>query len=184
MLFLVMGVAMLVDGARGDQHMTLVDFGANNPDLRMGITDDGVMGGLSKGEVEVTEQGTAVFSGTLSLENNGGFSSLRIQGGDWNLEGWNGIVLKVRGDGRTYDLRLTTDERFQGSAVSFRGKFKTVRSKWTTVKVSFSDLRASWRGRSLDTKFDPARIEDMGIILADKKAGPFSLEMEWMKSWK
>ena len=114
--------------------------------VEMGITDDGVMGGLSKGKVSKTDQGTYLFSGTLSLENNGGFSSLRMSGGDWNLDGWEGIEIEVKGDGRTYDLRLTTDEKFRGSSVSFSGKFETKKGEWTKVRVPFSALEASWRG--------------------------------------
>ncbi|NIP97742.1 MAG: CIA30 family protein, partial [Akkermansiaceae bacterium] len=93
-------------------------------------------------------------------------------GGGWKLKDWKGMVLKVRGDGRTYDLRLTTDERFRNSAVSFRARFETAKGEWTVVKVPFSELKAGWRGRELDRKFDPARIEGIGIIVADKKAGP------------
>ena len=184
-LILVMGGGLFLPGAvLGDQRKTLIDFGNLPEGLEMQITDDGVMGGLSKGNIRLTDRGTALFSGTLSLENNGGFSSLRMAGGDWNLEGWKGIVLKVKGDGRSYDLRMTTDERFRGSAVSFRGRFPTVEGEWITVKVPFDQLRAGWRGRQLDTPFDPSKIEGIGVILADKKPGAFALEMQWVQAWK
>lgn len=183
-LLLVLGAGMLIEGALGDQQKVLVDFGKKNSEIRMGITDDGVMGGLSKGKVELTQRGTAMFSGTLSLKNNGGFSSLRMAGGDWNCKGWNGIVLKVRGDGRTYNLRLTTDERFRGSAVSFQGAFKTMKDEWTLVKVPFSALQASWRGRALSNQFDPSKLEGLGVTLADKKPGQFRLEIASIKAWK
>ena len=38
------------------------------------IVNDGVMGGLSKGEMDMNEEGNGVFRGRVSLENNGGFS--------------------------------------------------------------------------------------------------------------
>lgn len=180
----LVGAGMGASGVRADQRRNLVDFSEENEGVTMGITDDGVMGGLSKGAIRRTDEGSVVFSGTLSLENNGGFSSLRMAGGEWNLEGWKGIVLKVRGDGRTYDLRLTTNEHHRGSAVSFRGSFQTRKGEWVEAKIPFSELEAGWRGRTLDTKFDPARIEGLGIILADKQPGSFHLEVQWMKGWK
>lgn len=152
--------------------------------VEMGITDDGVMGGLSKGKVSKTDQGTYLFSGTLSLENNGGFSSLRMSGGDWNLDGWEGIEIEVKGDGRTYDLRLTTDEKFRGSSVSFSGKFETKNGEWTKVRVPFSALEASWRGMELDREFNPAKIDGLGITIADKVQGPFKLEFRSLAAWK
>ena len=152
--------------------------------VEMGITNDGVMGGLSKGKVTKTEEGTYLFSGDLSLENNGGFSSLRMNGGDWNLDGWRGIEIEVKGDGRTYDLRVTTDETYRDSSVSFSGKFETKKDEWTKVRVPFSSLKASWRGRELDREFDPAKIESLGITIADKVQGPFKLEFRTFVAWK
>ena len=161
----------------------LIDF-KKDPKVKMGITDDGVMGGLSKGQMKKSEEGNLLFSGTLSLQNNGGFSSLRMDIGRWNLEGWQGIEVKVKGDGRTYDLRVTTDERFRRSPISFRGKISTEKGKWTTVKVPFSELKGGWRGMTLKNEFDPSKIETIGITVADKKEGAFALEVESIKAWK
>lgn len=153
-------------------------------EVKMSITDDGVMGGLSKGKISETDEGSYLFNGNLSLENNGGFSSLRTDGAEWNLVGWKGIEIEVKGDGRTYDLRLTTDERFRNSPVSFSAKFPTKKGEWTKVRVSFTDLKASWRGKSLDRKFDPAKIGGMGITMADGTQGDFRMEFLTLAAWK
>lgn len=180
----VMG--LMVAGAVSVQGETkeLVDFGKEQPGISMGITDDGVMGGLSKGKMEKTDEGVLKFWGTLSLENNGGFSSFRMDIGEWNLEGWKGLELKVKGDGRSYNLRLTTDERFRGSPVSFQAEVPTVKGEWKTVRVPFAELKAGWRGMTLKTAFDPAKIEGAGIILADKNAGKFEMEVKSISAWK
>ena len=68
------------------------------------IVDDGVMGGLSKGERDISKDGILRFFGTLSLENNGGFSSLRTGDVKLDLSGAEGVILRVKGDGRTYQL--------------------------------------------------------------------------------
>ncbi len=152
--------------------------------LSMQIVNDGVMGGLSLGKIKVSADGTAVFSGTLSLENNGGFSSVYLGRGAWDLHDWKGIEMKIRGDGRTYDLRLETDELFRNDNVNFRDQFKTESDSWITVQVPFSGLRPSWRGRQLNNRFDPAKIESISIVLADKQEGPFQLEIAEISAYR
>ena len=55
------------------------------------IVNDGVMGGLSQSEIVLSDSNTAVFQGTVSLENNGGFSSTRTSPRFYNLAGYNGM---------------------------------------------------------------------------------------------
>lgn len=148
------------------------------------VVDDGVMGGLSKGNLNVSEDGILVFEGKLSLENNGGFSSIRTGNFDKDLSAADGLVARVRGDGRTYQLRLYTDARYRGMRVSFKAEFPTQEGEWTEVKVPFEDFVGSFRGRLLkDAEFDPAAVEGVGLLLADKKAGPFQLKVDWIRSY-
>jgi len=162
----------------------LIDFSKNLEGIEIGVTNDGVMGGLSQGKVENTTSGTIHFSGKLSLKNNGGFSSLRMRSAKWNLEGWKGIELRVKGDGRSYGFRATTDQRFRRSRVSFTSYFKTSKDKWITIRVPFSAMKAGWRGRQLDREFDPAKISGIGVILGDKLEGPFTLKIKSISAWR
>ena len=77
---------------------------------------DVVMGGVSSGGIERTEENTGIFSGELSLENNGGFASVRALVGRQDLSSFEGLEIRVRGDGRRYQLRLRMDDRFDGIA--------------------------------------------------------------------
>ena len=124
------------------------------------------------------------FRGNISLQNNGGFSSFRIAGKLWDLSAWKGVEILVKGDGRAYGLRATTDERFLRSSVSFTADFKTEEDQWVKLRIPFSAMKASWRGRKLDRNFDPAQIKGLGIILADKQAGKFALEIKSISAWK
>jgi NADH dehydrogenase [ubiquinone] 1 alpha subcomplex assembly factor 1 len=162
----------------------LIDFSKNLEGMEIGVTNDGVMGGLSQGKFKNTESGTIHFSGKLSLKNNGGFSSLRMRGVQWNLEEWKGIELRVKGDGRNYGFRVTTDQSFRGSRVSFTSDFQTSKDKWITIRVPFSAMQAGWRGRQLDRKFDAAKISGIGVILADKLEGLFTLEIKSVSVWR
>ena len=151
---------------------SLTEFSASdNERLGWGVVDDGVMGGLSQGNLEFTKRGTLVFSGDLSLDNNGGFSSLRT--GDLNLDLSDsaGLLARVKGDGRKYQVRLASDARYRGMEVSFMAEFATKKDEWVEVRVPFDQLVGSWRGRSLEEEtFNPATVQRLGLILADKKA--------------
>ena len=148
------------------------------------VVDDGVMGGLSKGKLSISDKGILKFSGKLSLENNGGFSSIRTDKVELDLSDSTGLVARVRGDGRTYQMRLTSDARYRGMEISFMAEFATKKDKWTEVKVPFSEFTGSWRGRSLpDEKFNPADVRRLGFLLADKNPGDFELEVDWIHAF-
>ena len=162
----------------------LIDFTDKKAGHQMNVVNDGVMGGLSQGIIEMTQNDSLLFRGNISLQNNGGFSSFRIAGKLWDLSAWKGVEILVKGDGRTYGLRATTDETFLRSSVSFTADFKTVKDEWVKLQIPFSKMKASWRGRKLDRNFDPAQIKGLGIILADKQAGKFALEIKSISAWK
>ena len=107
----------------------LIDFTDKKAGHQMNVVNDGVMGGLSQGTIEMTQNDSLLFKGNISLQNNGGFSSFRIAGKLWDLSAWKGVEILVKGDGRTYGLRATTDETFLRSSVSFTADFKTVKDE-------------------------------------------------------
>ena len=148
------------------------------------VVDDAVMGGLSKGKIEISKDGILNFNGNLSLDNNGGFSSLRTSKINLNLSGADGLVARVKGDGRTYQMRFNTDARFRGREVSFKSDFETKKNQWIEIKVPFEDFSGSFRGMNLKKeKFDPAKIQRIGLLLGDKKAGPFELKVDWIRTY-
>jgi monofunctional biosynthetic peptidoglycan transglycosylase len=159
----------------------IIDFDdAQSQKMTWSIVNDGVMGGLSRGNVDFNGNGTMVFRGQLSLDNNGGFSSVRSSRRPLNLSSSKGLELRVRGDGRTYEFRLTTDERFRGREMSFKVFLPTQRD-WKTVLLPFTDFQGTWRGMSLpDKTFDPSKVQRMSIFIADKKEGSFEIEIDWI----
>lgn len=159
---------------------TLLSFDAGADEPRWVAVNDGVMGGRSQGGPELAE-GRLRFAGVLSLENNGGFSSVRTLGRSFDLSGARAVVLRVRGDGRTYQLRLATDASYRGITVSWGGEFATVAGQWTEVRVPLAGLRPSVRGVALQgPSMDPARVRELGLLLGDKRAGPFQLDVDWI----
>ena len=147
------------------------------------IVDDGVMGGLSKGKFNISDDKKLKFSGNLSLENNGGFSSIRSKRTAMDLSQFNGIKMRVKGDGRKYKLRLESDSRYRRMAVSFQHEFSTSKDGWSEVFIPFDKLKASFRGWNLPgMKFNSKSIQRVGLIIADKIEGPFELHVDWIKA--
>jgi NADH dehydrogenase [ubiquinone] 1 alpha subcomplex assembly factor 1 len=62
---------------------------------RWRIVNDGVMGGLSSSKA-IVEDDKIIFSGNVSLENNGGFASLRSPVKDYNFERFQELKLKSK----------------------------------------------------------------------------------------
>lgn len=148
------------------------------------IINDGVMGGLSQSSMTVTEEGIAVFQGTVSLRNYGGFASTRTRPRTLGLDNFSGILVRVRGDGRNYQFRIRTSGRFDGVAYGY--EFATVKGEWLTVRVPFADCVPTFRGRVLSgvDPVQPELIQQVGFMIADKKEGPFRLEIDWIKAYE
>ena len=145
------------------------------------IVNDGVMGGVSSSEFVDSGEGYAVFAGVLSLDNNGGFASVRGLVPDGAMADHTGIALRVRGDGRTYQVRFRTDRRFDG--IAYMAKVQPRAGEWETIVIPFSEFEATWRGRTPRgaPPLDPGAIGQIGILIGDKVEAPFRLDVEWIR---
>lgn len=143
--------------------------------------NDGVMGGRSDGRFRINPEKKMEFFGTLSLENNGGFASVRSKEAKLGLKGGDSIVIRLRGDGREYNLNLNVPRNVGRN--SYRQSFKTKKDEWIEVTLPMEKFVATWRGRVFpNEKFNPSNISGLGIQLSDKKPGPFKLEVESIKA--
>jgi uncharacterized surface protein with fasciclin (FAS1) repeats len=162
----------------------LTDFSDASVAQQWLSVNDNVMGGISEGGFRISEDNTLVFSGNLSLENRGGFTSIRTRPADLNLDGYDRIALRVKGDGRTYYLNLMTSSR--RTASSYRAPIKTKNGTWQEVRVDLNDFVYTSFGRIVAgaAPLKASDVQSVGITLADKKAGPFRLELSWIRAEK
>ena len=162
----------------------LIEFSDTEEVSRWIAINDDVMGGSSQGRIELSPTTTALFCGQLSLENNGGFASIRRQSDNYNLNGCNGVILKVKGDGRTYQFRVKTDDQYDG--IAYRSLFATDARQWQTITLPFDSFSAIFRGRPVPDApvLRPEQIRQIGFLLADKQPGLFRLEIAWIKSFQ
>lgn len=160
-----------------NDNRVLMNFKNGNAARQWQTVNDGVMGGRSQGQFRINNDKNLEFFGTLSLENNGGFASVRSRGVGMKLKKTDSILMKVRGDGREYNLNLYTADRRM--AFSYRAKFKTEKNKWTEIRIPVSKFVATSFGRVVrGQSLNPEQISSLGIMLSDKKAGTFKLEID------
>lgn len=165
-----------------EQDKMLFDFTAGSPGAGWRTVNDNVMGGVSTGGHKLSGDGSLLFSGNLSLENRGGFASIRSPRKRSDLSAYDALAIRVRGDGRTYWLTVNTNVPIP--AGSYRVLVRTQPGKWQTFRAPFSTFRATSFGRVLPVflPLNPAKVESIGFLIADKKAGPFRLEIDWIKA--
>lgn len=143
------------------------------------ITNDGVMGGKSSSQFQINKDGNGVFLGTVSLENNGGFASVKNYE-PINLSGFSMIRLSVRGDGNRYSFRLQTGSNGQVNPWSYELRFETKDNEWTEVDLPLDKFAPTYRGRTPEDvpPLDPAKIIRYGFLISDKQEGDFRLEID------
>ena len=91
------------------------------------------------------------------------------------------MVLRVRGDGRRYQLRLATDARYRSMPISYSVEFDTTAGEWTEVRLPLATLKPTVRGDTLQgPPLDPAQVREIGLLIADKREGPFTLLVDWI----
>lgn len=144
------------------------------------IVNDGVMGGRSLGDGSIVD-GVLSFSGTIETDG-GGFSSVRSALAADALDSATSVRLRIRTDGRSYELQA--DDAIEGRSrrVSHFGLIPLSQSgEWVEVEVSLLDLEARVFGTPVDAaRFAPDAATEIGVILADGVDGPFSFEIDWI----
>lgn len=169
--------------ANDGELLPLFAFDASS-DAWLTVNDD-VMGGISRARYQLNDGGTASFRGALSLENNGGFATIRSPGRDLGITGFDGLVMRVRGDGRTYGLSaLPSSNRWEINI--WRTQFETVAGEWMEIRVPFSSLKHNVMGRRVrgSGPLPPSKIKSLSFSISDKNEEPFELEIDWIKAYK
>jgi hypothetical protein len=153
----------------------IFDFNLNSNISSWKIVDDVVMGGRSSGNFKINEEGSGEFYGRVSLENNGGFSSLRHRFSSMEVKGFREVVLKVRGDGKKYQFRVKDKT---SNYHSFIASFQT-NGEWQTIKIILSEMYPAFRGRNLSIgNFSSESIEEIAFLIGNKTAENFKLEID------
>ena len=138
------------------------------------VVNDGVMGGLSEGSLVLNDSGNILYHGYVTTENNGGFSSIRHEFNTKDVSDFKEVILRVRGDGKTYQFRIKSDA---SQRYSYIKSFKTSGS-WETIRLPLGSFYPSFRGNTLDKPNYPGEVmEEVAILIGNKRKERFSLEI-------
>ena len=157
---------------------TIFDFNYNSDIKNWEIIDDVVMGGKSLGSFIISPNGYGVFKGSISLDNNGGFSSIKYKFKRTLILDFTKIVFKIKGDGKKYQFRIKSNSEDYYSYIS---TFSTT-GNWQEIEIILKDMFPSFRGKRIDKpNFSEAYIEELSFLIANKKKENFKLFIDKIK---
>lgn len=139
------------------------------------VTNDDVMGGISTSSMIHNTSENAVFSGEVSTENNGGFAMTRMRVNVKLDDKKAKIVLRVKGDGKKYQLRLKAD---RSTRFWYIQSFQT-NGKEQEIEIPLTSFYPSFRGYRLNLdNFSSQTIKEIAILIGNKTNEKFKLEVE------
>jgi hypothetical protein len=157
-----------------DKTSVVYDFEKTSDLSGWSVIDDGVMGGNSKGNFSLKENSYGYYYGEVSLENNGGFSSLKYQFKEKDISCFTKVKIEVKGDGKQYQFRIKKKAIEKCAYISL---FSTTK-EWQTITFLLSDMYPTFKGKKLEKpNLIPSKIEQIGFLIANKTAENFSLKI-------
>ena len=138
------------------------------------IEDDGVMGGVSRGAFTRSPDGYAIFSGEVSLENDGGFSSVQCYFDPIDVSPYRTAVIRIKGDGKNYRFIVESEKDARHNYVA---EF-TTNAEWQEIKIPLRKMYPVRRGDRLDLPDYPAEtMAQVRLMIANGRAESFRLEI-------
>lgn len=155
--------------------LLLFDFSANDDWSVWEVENDVVMGGNSSSKLERSDEGNAIFKGSVSLENNGGFASIQYHFPSKDIKGYKKALILLKGDGKSYQFRMKSNLKEKASYIY---TFKTT-GDWQTLEVPLKEMEPVFRGNKLNLpNFSAATIQEIRFLIGNKKAEDFRLEID------
>ncbi len=155
--------------------LLLFDFSASSDWSGWEVENDVVMGGKSSSKLTRNEAGHAVFTGDVSLKNNGGFASIQYHFAPRAINGYDMACIRLKGDGKEYQFRIKANLRDRASYIY---TFKTS-GEWQTIEIPLNRMEPSFRGNKLaQPNFDADKIEEIRFLVGNGKAENFRLEID------
>jgi hypothetical protein len=150
----------------------IFDFNDEASQRNWQVQDDVVMGGRSDGNFYINDQGHGVFEGEVSLENNGGFSSIQNRHQKISVSENSRILLRVKGDGKRYQFRIKHSRRDYQSYISY---FET-NGEWQEITIDLKDMYPNYRGNRLNMpNFNHDSFEVTRFLIGNKEPQSFRL---------
>lgn len=159
-------------------HLLLFNFQKDSDLSSWLIVNDGVMGGISQSDLTITEEGHGRFHGKISLENNGGFASVRCRMETKDITGYTKCKIRLKGDGKSYQFRVRENK---SDRYTYIKTFDTT-GEWEELIFELRDLIPSFRGRKLDIPhYTATTLSEIALLIGNKKQENFTLDIDWLR---
>ncbi len=159
-------------------HTTIYDF-VNQGKGKWRLQNDVVMGGRSNGQLKMTADSRAHFSGRVSLENNGGFSSIHqtTEENPYDIsEKYSAFIILLKGDGKDYNFRVRTPKGRHSYGFTFSTKGG---ADWEKITVPFHSMEASYHGEPVDVpNYSGEKVVEMQLLIGNNKEENFEIFIE------
>src|SRR5690606_7818880 len=151
----------------------------NNSNLsQWQVLNDVVMGGLTKANLFINKYRFVEFSGNVSLEDNGGFASVKYHINPIEMMEFTKLYVKVKGDGKRYQLRLKANETDRHSYMTY---FET-KKNWEEHEFVLANFYPTYRGRHLELpNFSGEKLEELGFMIANKTSQNYKSEIKQIR---
>jgi hypothetical protein len=140
------------------------------------------MGGVTQSKLQYTEN-SMVLNGTISLDNYGGFSSIKTNFNTFDLTEYDGVKIKYKSTGQSFAITLEDSKNW--TMPNYKGAIRSSDSnKWYEAIIYFKDFKQYQIGEPTGKKLTKPVLENIvriGIITTEKKEGPFSIEVEYIE---
>lgn len=176
-IMLMVFLAVLLTNNKSEK----IDFGKKKEGKNWQVVNDGVMGGRSQSTISF-EDNSLIFKGKVSLENNGGFASMRAPWGKYDFSRYETMTMRFRGTARKFAVTMQNEQVFY--LPNYKYFFTPSPDKWQTLEMKLADFETHRMGEATGgtvSKDILSKIIRYGIILYDKKAGDFELEIDYIE---
>lgn len=160
-----------------------IDFGKGKDKTNDWVMiSDNIMGGITKSTLEYQEN-TLNLSGNISLDNFGGFSSVKTRFNNVDLSAYKGIRIRHKSSNQTFAFTLEDTKNW--TLPNYKGDFfNKKQDEWEISTIYFKDFKQYQIGEPTGEKLNLERLKNivrMGVITTDKREGPFSLEIDYIE---
>jgi hypothetical protein len=161
----------------------VIDFGTSNGKNKDWILiSDNIMGGVSKSKLEYLDN-SFLLTGTISLDNYGGFSSIKTKYENFDLTDYQGVKIRFKSSNQKF--AFTLEESKNWTLPNFKGDFNSTKENtWEVITIYFKDFKEYQVGEPTGNKLKTSNLKNvvrLGIITTDKKEGSFSIEVDYVE---
>ena len=162
---------------------SIIDFGNSaEKNQEWVLLSDNIMGGVTKSKIEYTNN-SVLLSGNISLDNYGGFSSIKTKYKSVDLSDYNGIKIKFKSTNQKFAFTLEDNQNW--TKPNFKREFSPKKDDtWEELIIYFKDFQEVIIGEPTGNKMKSESLKNivrMGIMTYEKKEGPFSLEVDYIE---